>query len=622
MQPPRLPDNEAQRLRTLHRLELLDSLPEIEFDQLTELAARLFDVPTALISLVDVDRQWFKSARGLDCRETPRDVSFCGHVVADDRPLVVEDTQLDARFRDNPLVDRIDGIRFYAGHPLRPLDGHVVGTLCLIDTRPRRFDARQQESLAMLAAQAEELIRLHLAHRKAQSRERRHHRQQTLLRVLHQGITDYRALMSGRRLWDFLMEALRELTGSDYALIGEVLHEAEGPALKIHAITDLSWNAQSRRLMEQLRSGDMRLTNPGSLLGRVFAHGDTIITDDLANHPLRGGFPPGHPPIHNYLGVPIVHDGRVIGMYATANSDDGYSPETVAWLEPFNATCALLINLYRQFSERDRIQQEITRARDQAERASRAKSDFLSAMSHELRTPLNAILGFAQLLANGRRDPLSERQQRQVAQIRSSGEHLLALINDILDLSRIEAGRMTLALEAVSVRDICDAALESLAPLAREAAVTLHGPAETADPCVLADPTRLKQVLLNLLSNAIKYNRPEGRVVVTLAEHGDTLRVSVEDTGVGISEARIAELFQPFNRLEAEGSTIEGTGIGLTLTRQLIEQMHGRIGVTSEKDAGSRFWIELRRADDAPAGDPEPPPAALETRFKKEASDA
>jgi len=622
MQPPRLPDTEAQRLRTLHRLELLDSLPEIEFDQLTELAARLFDVPTALISLVDSHRQWFKSARGLDCRETPREISFCGHVVADDQPLVIEDARRDARFHDNPLVAQAEGIRFYAGHPLRPLDGHVVGTLCLIDTRPRRLDARQRESLALLAAQAEELIRLHLARRESRRREHRNHRQQALLRILHQGITDYRALMSERRLWDFLMEALRELTGSDYALIGEVLHEGEGPALKIHAITDLAWNTQSRRLMAQLSSGDMRLTNPGSLLGRVFAHGDTVITDDLASHPLRGGFPPGHPPIHNYLGVPIVHDGRVIGMYATANSAEGYSPETVAWLAPFNATCALLINLYRQFSERDRIQQAITRARDEAEQASRAKSEFLSAMSHELRTPLNAILGFAQLLANGRRDPLSARQQRQVAQIRSSGDHLLALINDILDLSRIEAGRLTLCLEAIPLEAICREVLETLAPLAREADIALHGPAGDVQPLVLADHTRLKQVLLNLLSNAIKYNRPTGRVEMAVSEQAHTARVSIEDTGHGIAPERLGELFEPFNRLEAEGSTIEGTGIGLALTRQLVESMQGRIGVTSERGAGSRFWIDLPLADSLPGGKDDASLAAPPLCCNKEDSDA
>jgi len=332
--------------------------------------------------------------------------------------------------------------------------------------------------------------------------------------------------------------------------------------------------------------------------------------------------PPGHPPIHNYLGVPIVHDGRVIGMYATANSAEGYSPETVAWLAPFNATCALLINLYRQFSERDRIQQTITRARDEAERASRAKSEFLSAMSHELRTPLNAILGFAQLLANGRRDPLSARQQRQVAQIRSSGDHLLALINDILDLSRIEAGRLTLCLETIPLEAVCREALETLAPLARDADITLHGPAGDARPRVLADHTRLKQVLLNLLSNAIKYNRPAGRVEMAISEQARTARVSIEDTGIGIAPERLGELFEPFNRLEAEGSTIEGTGIGLALTRQLIERMQGRIGVTSERGAGSRFWIELPLADSPPAGEGDASLAASSPRCNKEASDA
>ncbi|MBZ9559956.1 MULTISPECIES: GAF domain-containing protein [unclassified Modicisalibacter] len=602
MQLPPIPDNEAQRLEALHRLELLDTLPETAFDQLTELAARVFDVPVVLVTLVDTARQWFKSAHGLDCRETSRDVSFCAHAVAADQQLIVEDAHADSRFADNPLVLDDPHIRFYAGQPLRTAEGQPIGTLCLIDRRPRELDAGQRECLTLLAAQAEELIRLHLAHLARRDNEYRLQRQRALLKVLHQGITDYRALMSGERLWHFLLEALRELTQSDYALIGEVLYDDNTPALKIHAITDLSWSDESRRLMERLQSGDMLLGNPDSLLGRAFAHGDTVITDDLANHPRCGGFPPGHPPLYNYLGVPIVHDGRVIGMYATANSAEGYSPETVEWLEPFNATCALLINLYRQFSERDRIERDIAQARDLAESASRAKSEFLSAMSHELRTPLNAILGFAQLLASGRRDPLSARQQRQIAQIRSSGEHLLTLINDILDLARIEAGHMTLSLEPVCLAAVCREAMETLEPLARDADIALQAPALQGPTLVRADATRLKQVLLNLLSNAIKYNRPQGRVALAIEVHADTVRLSVEDTGSGVDAERLDELFEPFNRLGAESSAIEGTGIGLALTRQLVERMHGRIGVNSEPGRGSRFWFELERAiDDAPA---------------------
>ncbi|MDR5866889.1 ATP-binding protein [Halomonas koreensis] len=440
-----------------------------------------------------------------------------------------------------------------------------------------------------------------VAHDNSQTR-----RQAALLRVLHQGITDYQALMSGHRLWTFLMEALRELTESDYALIGEVIEEAGAPALKIHAITDLSWSEESRRLMERLRSGDMTLTDPDTLLGRVFAHGEVVMTEDLAGHPHRGGMPPGHPALHNYLGVPI-HDGdALIGMYAIANGRRAYDDSLLEWLRPFTATCALLINLYRRMAERESVLEALARARDEAQRASQAKSDFLSAMSHELRTPLNAILGFSQLLAGSRRHPLDARQRRQVEQIDKSGRHLLRLIDDILDLARIEAGRLPLSRERVDLGEVAEDALEALETQAREREVRLAADL-VAEATVEGDYTRLKQVLLNLLSNAIKYNRPGGEVHLAIERRGDAWRIGVRDTGPGIPEGRRGELFQPFQRLDAEHGPVEGTGIGLAITRELVEHMGGRLEVASRPGEGSHFWFTL------PATAPAAPPAAAPT---------
>ena len=430
-------------------------------------------------------------------------------------------------------------------------------------------------------------------------------RQAALLKVLHQGITDYQALMSGEQLWDFLMKGLRELTGSDYALIGEVMSLKAHPALKIHAITDLSWSEESRALMGRLRSGDMTLDNPDSLLGRVFAHGETVMTDDLATHPRRGGFPPGHPALHNYLGVPIRDGDRVIGMFAIANSPQRFDTALLDWLEPFTATCALLINFYRQQAQRERIIAELASARDQAEKANLAKSDFLSSMSHELRTPLNAILGFAQLLANSRKAPLNDRQQRQVNQIEKSGHHLLGLINEVLDLAKIEAGHLQLSLETLSLSGLIEDARDTMAGIAETAGITLTATPPDPDLGVIADYTRTKQVLLNLLSNAIKYNREAGQVALHVQRRDSRVRITVSDTGHGIPEERQAELFEPFQRLTAEHSTIEGTGIGLAITRELVEHMQGSIGVDSRPAVGSDFWFELPLARDGATALPE-----------------
>ena len=242
---------------------------------------------------------------------------------------------------------------------------------------------------------------------------------------------------------------------------------------------------------------------------------------------------------------------------------------------------------------------ELEHARDEAERANSAKSEFLSRMSHELRTPLNAILGFGQLLELDLSEP---KPRGQVQQILDAGRHLLALINDVLDLSRIEAGQFAVRPEPVLLPPLVADALALMQPQAQAREIVLQGldAAAAAAACAVhADRTRLKQVLLNLLSNAIKYNRPRGCVSVSIEAHGPNCRLVVADTGPGLSAEQQARLFVPFERLDAAQSAVEGTGIGLALSRRLVEMMDGRIGVDSVPGQGSRFWVELPRADPA-----------------------
>ncbi len=238
---------------------------------------------------------------------------------------------------------------------------------------------------------------------------------------------------------------------------------------------------------------------------------------------------------------------------------------------------------------------ELREARATAEAASAAKSDFLSSMSHELRTPLNAILGFAQLLARDRKEPLSDRHKERANHILRGGEHLLRLIDDILDLSRIEAGRVSVSTEPVSASDILDEARLTLEPLAARTGVRLEVVAG-ADPLpmVSADRTRFAQIVMNLGSNAIKYNRPGGSVTLRAsAATPTTLRVVVADTGIGIPIDKRNKLFQPFQRAGQETGPIEGTGIGLVITKRLAELMGGSVGYTSVPGTGSEFWVDL-----------------------------
>ena len=236
---------------------------------------------------------------------------------------------------------------------------------------------------------------------------------------------------------------------------------------------------------------------------------------------------------------------------------------------------------------------ELSEALKIAEVANQAKSEFLSTMSHELRTPMNAILGFGQILELNPKEPLSDGQKFCVDHIMGGGKHLLELINQVLDLVKIETGKMTLSVEQVQLNELCQECLSLIDTQAEKRGLRIDSNLGAVN-YIKADYTRFKQVLLNLLSNAVKYNREGGTITLTCKEVPDNMmRVSVTDSGEGIAKGEQIKLFQPFNRLGHEAGEIEGTGIGLTITKQLIEAMNGRVGFESEVGEGSTFWVEI-----------------------------
>ncbi|HEY1148694.1 MAG TPA: ATP-binding protein [Pseudoduganella sp.] len=244
---------------------------------------------------------------------------------------------------------------------------------------------------------------------------------------------------------------------------------------------------------------------------------------------------------------------------------------------------------------------ELAMAMEEAKSANQAKSAFLSSMSHELRTPLNAILGFAQILTSDKLPSTLQQKKEFANHILKSGRHLLTLINEILDLAKIESGAVALSMEPVALQEILAECESMVAPLAGQRGIRLLFP-EQCSTHVTADRTRLKQILLNLLSNAIKYNRQGGAVVADCSPSGPgLLRISVQDTGMGLQPEQVRSLFQPFNRLGQESGAEEGTGIGLVVTKRLVELMGGTIGVTSSLGVGSMFWIELKATEPVPS---------------------
>lgn len=260
-----------------------------------------------------------------------------------------------------------------------------------------------------------------------------------------------------------------------------------------------------------------------------------------------------------------------------------------------NQQIAGTVSVITDITERKRIEHELRTAKETAEKANHAKSEFLSRMSHELRTPLNAVLGFAQLLEA---DALTDDQAQAVHYILNAGSHLLTLIDEVLDVSRIETGTMVLALKEVDPIAILDETVRIMQPMAEtyEVALGLETPDKTGLK-VVADAQRFKQVILNLLSNSIKYNRPGGEVTVRCKQFDDAqVRVEVRDTGIGISAEKMTRLFIPFERLGAEEMGIEGSGIGLMLTKGLAEAMRGKLSLESKEGEGTTVWVDLPSA--------------------------
>ena len=340
--------------------------------------------------------------------------------------------------------------------------------------------------------------------------------------------------------------------------------------------------------------------------------------DELIGAPFKNYFTD---PERAEAGIKLVlSEGKVTNYELTARARDG--KETVV---SYNATTFYdrdrklqgVFAAARDVTERKRFEQalqetnvELESAKSAAEKANLAKSDFLSSMSHELRSPLNAILGFAQLMESTSPLPTAS-QKESIDQILQAGWYLLKLINEILDLAEIESGKLSLSLEPVSLAEVMSECQAMIEPQAQQRGIRMTFPQSDIPISVNADRTRLKQVLINLLSNAIKYNREQGTVVVTCAVSSpDRIRISVKDTGAGLPPEKLAQLFQPFNRLGQEGSAEEGTGIGLVVSKRLVELMGGVIGVESTVGVGSVFWFELLLT-------PAPQPAAGRRRVRR-----
>ena len=364
----------------------------------------------------------------------------------------------------------------------------------------------------------------------------------------------------------------------------------------VHGLDEIAEDPRAHRLLDAAPDAmvvvgpDGRITVVNAQTERLFGYDrDELVgreLDILVPNRLRAVHA-AH--VHGFLAHPLARP-MGSGVELFGQRKDGTEIPIEVSLSPLETEDGITTSVFiRDVSERRRIAAEVSSA---------AKSEFVASMSHELRTPMNAILGFAQLLQRDRREPLSARHLARVDQILRGGEHLLRLIDDILDLSRIESGNVSMSTEPVEVAGVLDEVRRMLESLAARGSIELVvDPIELGTPLVTADRTRFIQILMNLGSNAIKYNRPGGRVTFQVSQpRAERVRISVVDTGPGISFEKQEKLFQPFQRAGQETGPIEGTGIGLVITRRLALLMNGKVGFSSVLGSGSTFWVELDAA--------------------------
>ncbi|MBI5881966.1 MAG: PAS domain S-box protein [Elusimicrobia bacterium] len=510
------PPDEAKRLEALKNLGILDTAPEERFDRMTRLAVKIFDTPFATISLIDSERQWFKSRQGLEVCETPRGISFCSHGILSDRPLVVPDATLDPRFADSPLVTGETGIRFYAGWPLKAPDGSRIGMFCVMDRRPRRLADDELAALQDLAMIAEDELgdaRLNQAYAALAEQE-------AALADFFENAGDLILRSDPENRILYANRAFREALGRT---------DAE---LKTMGLEDLLPPSEQPRCREQF--------------SRVLA-GETV---------------------SDFETVLLAADGREIPVSGSVNFQmkDG---------KPL-ATRMIL--------------RDIT-ARKQVERF---RSEFFHQVNHELRNPLTLIVGGLRILADQRAD-IPPEQLKWLDMIERNTSHLQRMIEDLLELTRSETGKLAMSPRAVDIAALASQIVSDFQSSAASKRLTLKSRIPAGLPPALMDPIRYRQILGNLIDNALKFT-PEGgeiKVAVSRAED-DSLETSVADTGLGIPEKDVPKLFE---HLFQASSNFElrrkGLGLGLYICKSLVSRQGGRIWVESRPGKGSTFRFTL-----------------------------
>ncbi len=636
---PPTPSNESSRLAALLRFELLDTPAEAMFDNITTLAAQICETPIALISLVDAERQWFKSRQGLDARETPRELAFCAHAINGETLFEVENALLDPRFRDNPLVTGAPDIRFYAGMPLADREGHNLGTLCVIDRQPRQLSVQQKGALKLLAQQAINLFELRLQTRQQQEQA-----------ALHKAIL---SSVGTAVLITDMAGVIRQASPGVLPLLGYEVDALVGQSLGL-VLPDEERQLQPDTVRPSFNCGSEQ-ASLHELRARHRKGQRIPVLFSLAPIAMDGSAQMGYLCILNDLsyreealqrlqhiaeqlpGVvyqfQLYSDGRSCFPYASEGLRDvyGLQPDEVredassvfARIHPddllavtasIQTSAEHLSVWHREYRFLHPIKGLIwlegrampqPRADDsilwhgfitditQRKHLEQMKNEFVSTVSHELRTPLTSIAGSLGLINGEALGPVPNAMREMLLIAQSNSQRLRQLIDDLLDMDKLLAGKMSFIPQQLDIDSFLAECVTSHQGFARQHDVQLS---YTGGPVaqVTADPMRLQQVLSNLLSNALKFSPAGSQVLLSAQALGGQIRILVVDQGPGVPAEFVGRLFEKFSQADASDHRQKGgTGLGLAISKELIERMGGCIGFYPRPGGGSVFWVEL-----------------------------
>lgn len=560
-----IPANESERMAALQRYCVLDTPAEPAFDRLTRVAQHLLKVPTVLVSLVDSDRQWFKSRIGLDAPETPRDISFCGHAVFLNDVLIVPDATKDERFADNPLVTGDLGLRFYAGAPLITSDGLALGTLCAIDYVPR--PAPSAEEIDMLHHLADAVVAALELRRHAMLQEEQVRQSQVLARIAASAnmANDLKGALG------HVLDEWCDFTG--FELAHAYLSFDEGAAaFEPGGI----WHAADCHAYARLREATCAIGKDQAeeLINLVAARDEPLLIPDLSLVAGQRAADVRAAGLRSALLFPVRAGGRVVGVVECYGEQP--MPDHHDWHAATDYVCLQLSRL----AERERLE--------------RLQDEFVTTVSHELRTPLTSIAGALGLLEDGRGGELPPKAAHMVHIAHRNSERLTRLVNDILDIGKLESNCMRLQSQPCALTPLIERAIAETEAFAQGFNVTMNFETAHLDAMAKVDEDRFIQVVTNLLSNAVKFS-PSGQVVqVDLAPHGPAWRLSVRDQGPGIPAAFRDRIFQKFAQAGTPANRqCPGTGLGLAIVQHIVHLHGGEVSFDSAPQMGTTFHVDL-----------------------------